>query len=242
VEDAPALLDLYERHYGVHTGSLDRTLAHQRYLLCHRLLEHQENLAHHPLLERPPLVAVDTAGAVRGYLMFAYGPWWHDLGQAHEVAADTWPAALALLRRHAALVARLPEPRPALRWQAPPDSPTVHLLADHLPLRSVADVCPGEGWQARPVHLPALFGAILPTWQQRVPGVRAEGSETSIALAAEGARASLTPQVFVALLFGYRPPAWAVQQPAQDIPPAALPLLEALFPPQRPCIPGTDAF
>ena len=133
-DDAPALLELYERHDARYAGSFVRSLEHQRHQIQHRARE------------RPLLVAVDAAAnALRGSLAFAYGPWWRDPAQAHEVAADTWPATLALLQRHLSLlgggactgapgVAGETGGAPSvLRWQAPPDSMVVYHLADHLP-------------------------------------------------------------------------------------------------------------
>jgi predicted N-acetyltransferase YhbS len=256
--DAPALLELYRRHHGAYRGAFERTLEDERYLLRHRLLE------------RPPLVAVDGDDTPRGYLMFAYGPWWRDLAQAHEVAAGDWPATLALLRAHAALLAALPAPPPALRWQAPPDSAVVQHLGDHLPLVSRTSVRPGEGWEARLVHLEALFESCVPHWTDALAALRRrEGSgpyAVQIAVAAAdggppeatatvGASAGapagagpppvavrLSPRLLAPLLFGYRPAAWAAAHPEASVPAAALPLLDALFPSGTPWVPGTDAF
>lgn len=250
--DAPALLDLYRRHHDAYRGSFERTLEDQRHLLRHRLLE------------RPPLVAVDGDGRPQGYLMFAYGPWWRDPALAHEVAADTWPATLALLRAHAARLAAQPAPPAALRWQAPPGAAVVQHLGDHLPLVSRTAIRPGEGWEARLVHLEALFEACAPHWAAALEALgRRDGGgphavriavgaaaggppeATATAGAAAGAPAvavRLTRRLLAALLFGYRPASWAAAHPEASVPAAAVPLLEALFPAGTPWIAGSDAF
>lgn len=190
LDDAPAMLALYQRHYGPCTGSFERTVTEYRYLLS-VALSVGDTIA----------LAVDTEGQPCGYLFIAREP---EQFNAIEAAADSWPAALALLQYHARVVDTLPEPAPAatgaggnlvsalspaarapvpeLCWRVPLDSSTLYLLADYL---SVPDTSawegpaygwsvksqtfqhPDAGWMARVASLPALAQAMLPEWQAR---------------------------------------------------------------------------
>ncbi|HWQ12733.1 MAG TPA: GNAT family N-acetyltransferase [Roseiflexaceae bacterium] len=246
--DAPALLELYERHYGGYPGSFTRTLERQRYFVRTRLPKN------------PPLLAVDPAGRVRGYLLL---PWYAQHHYAQEAAADTWPAALALLRHHAELLETDDEPPEELIWPLPPDSPTFYQLADHLYLTSRTNHHPNEGWMARPAHLPGLLASLVPElhaqWRRAglgwrgTLGLAVDAERFALALApgelrlAEQASdttasAALTLQVFTQLVFGFRPVWWAAGQEGQRIPAEAAPLLAALFPPRTAWVAGSDAF
>ena len=164
--DASILLDLYERHYRTYTGSFTRTLAQQAW----RLLGAENN---------PRLLALAPNGNVEGYLIPS---WRADQSLAAEIAADTWPAALALLQHHARLAAASPEPSDHIWWPLPPDSTTAYLLADNLALPDVpSDMDPvrawasrGEtyalrpaGWMARLVSLRHLLQALTPELARR---------------------------------------------------------------------------
>ena len=160
LDDAPALHDLYHRHFGPYMGSFHWTLAEKRMELDFDLERGEE-----------PAVVEDDSGAVRGYL-YTDG----DTNNADEAAADTWPALLALLQHHAPAAAGPPDEEPALWWQIPPDSHTAYLLAEYLVvpddrkaavLRHRSRVRRNADWQARPAHLPTLIRAVLPLWQQR---------------------------------------------------------------------------
>jgi GNAT superfamily N-acetyltransferase len=237
--DAPALLALYARHYGGYTGGYARSLAHQEHLLRHRT--------------RPPELALDAStGAPRGYLLLPDGP-----GEsAVEAAADTWPAALALLRRHAGCA---PEAR-ELRWPLPPDSATYFHLADHLPLRSETRSRPDAGLMARPGHLGAQREGLLPLWRRRWGGVRrtwsgaltievleagppageAEawahlelqpGDLRRLDAPAPGSRAvRLTPAALARLVFGARPVSQVRQMSRVGLPGDLVEPLDVLFP------------
>jgi predicted N-acetyltransferase YhbS len=162
-EDAEALLALYERHYGPYTGSFTRTLGQQTHQLRERLAEN------------PPLLAIGPSGQPEGYLLLTREP---DRARAWEVAADTWPAALGLLRRHAEMAGAAE----TVFWHLPPDAPTLYLLADHLDLPAPApDIFPNflwavrsatyhdrdAAWMARLVRLRVLAAALVPEWQAR---------------------------------------------------------------------------
>lgn len=246
--DAPALLTLYERHHGSRRGSFERSLPQQ---------EHYQRLRQ--AMGDLPLLALDPDGTPRGYLIH---PWTPDDTYTAELAADHWPALLALLQHEA----RRPEPAEGpkeLVYPLPPDSPTFYLLADHLPVRSRTLHQPREGWMARPAHLPTLFQAMLPQWQasweRRRVGWRGtmtltvgeercvlEAEERCLRLREGGSATDhpvrLSEEVFTQLLFGFRPAAWAAEQPGQQVPEALLPVLEVLFPLEAAWIAGSDAF
>jgi len=235
LDDAPVLLELYERHYAGYSGSFVRSLAWQRHDLAWRLPDH------------PPLLACDETGQVRGYLLLPlYAPRHH----AVEAAADDWNAALALLQYHASAVADATD----IDWSLPPDSPTFYTLADRLNLTSRTYRRPDEGWMALPAHLPTLFAALAPLFEERWRVVGGEAFRLQIGDAAlmlavgQGSGAPerltvvLTPQGFVQLLFGFRPAHWIAHQPGVSIPAAILPTLDALFPTGHAWIAGSDAF
>ena len=243
LDDAPTLRALYERHYGSYTGSYARTLPQQEHLLRHRA--------------SPPLLALDPAGNPRGYLLLPGGL---DRSGAVEVAADTWPAALALLQRQASLAEGAVE----LRWPLPPDSPTFHHLADHLPVRGETRSRPNAGWLARPGQLEALFDGLVPLWRERWRRARCDwsgvlaleiGAPGDAVTGEAGARCileltlddlrrrdeaptaqsvQLSLAAFTQLAFGYRPARWAAA-PAHLLAP-----LEVLFPLGIPWYPASN--
>ena len=266
LDDAPAMLALYQRHYGPYIGSFERTVTEYRYLLS-VALSVGDTIA----------LAVDTDGRPCGYLFLARKPEQH---YAIEAAADNWPAALALLQYHAHVVDTLPEPEPApeLCWCVPPNSATLYLLADHLSVpdtsawddpvhgwsvKSQTHHHPDAGWMARVASLPALAQTMLPEWQERWQrsAARWSGALTLVVdgetctLALEGAsirlleeppsqarQVILSQQGLTQLLFSYRPLALIAAQPNHTVPADLLPVLEALFPPGHTCIAGSDAF
>lgn len=260
LEDAPAMLALYERHYGPYTGSFVRSVAYQANQIRTGLN-----------LNNPRRLAVDASGSVRGYLGI---PRMGNRARAFEVAADDWPAAAALLRHHATLV----EPGTELIWSLPLDSPTYYTLADNL---SIADTSgwsnPQRGWSvrsetyahtraawmARIVSLRRVAEGLLPAWQERLEWsgaapmgtfiLRSGGEFCAVEVAADGARlldsapadapvASLPPERLVQLIFGYRPATYVASLPDTDVPDALVPVLDALFPTGRTWIPGSDGF
>jgi predicted N-acetyltransferase YhbS len=263
--DAPALLALYNRHYGPYTGSFVRTLTEQ---------ERQLEIRGH---DNAPLVAVAADGTLAGYLYFGWGG---DRAFALEAAAESWPATLALLQRQAQLIdteATAAEPA-TVRWRLPRTAPTAYLLADNLAVpdttawgepsygwsvRSESYTHPNAGWMARTASIAGLIRATLPEWQAHLaqnPSVwhgkfaLVIGEETfAFDLSEMGLErieqttgdslvARLSPQIFMQLLFGYRPVRWAARQQEQHLPQPLLPLLAALFPPEHAYIPGTDDF
>ncbi len=166
-DDAPTLLALYDNHYGSYIGSFVRTLAEQ---------ERQLEIRGH---DNAPLVAVAADGTLAGYLYFGWGG---DRAYALEAAAQSWPAALALLQRQTELLDADAEPA-AVRWRLPQTAPTSYLLADNLAVRdttawgepshgwsvrSETYAHPNAGWMARPGRLADLIRAAAPEWQARL--------------------------------------------------------------------------
>jgi hypothetical protein len=157
------------------------------------------------------MIAFDPAGVARGYLLLPAAP--RDrvgpVATAVEAAADSWPAALALLRYHAA---QAPE-APQLRWPLPPDGVTYYHLADHLPLRSETNSRPDAGLMARLGDLTALRdGRRLATQPPGALTVR------------------LPPSALTRLIFGYRPVSHEIQAGQADMPIDVIEPLAALFP------------
>ncbi|MCS6940331.1 MAG: GNAT family N-acetyltransferase [Roseiflexus sp.] len=235
LDDAPALFELYERHYASYSGSFVRTIEWQRHDLALRL---EGN---------PPRLACDNSGQVRGYLIL---PSRASGNHAVEAAADDWHAALALLQHHAATAREAAE----IDWPLPLDSPTFYTLADHMNLTSRSYHHPDEGWMARPAHLPTLLTCIGPLLNERrrtVGGeafrLRIAGTEPTLAVGAAADAPDLptvvlTPRALMQLLFGFRPAHWVAHYPGVCIPPAILPALDAIFPTGRAWIAGSDAF
>lgn len=258
-DDAPALLDLYRRHYGPYPGSFTRTLAQQEYLLRFACsLERQAYRQRDGLPYAPPVVALGPDGWPRGYLIPGWGPL---QAFGSEATADDWPAALALLQHHARLLAALPEPPAEVRWPLPPDAPTFYLLADNLPVRTEIHHHPHAGWMASLIDAPALIESLLPVWQERwsrrpptqaaTLALTVDEATWTLELAPGGVRllertpgdaraVRLSARVLTQLVFGYRPASWAALQPDQQVQDDLIPLLDALFPPGQSWIAPSD--
>lgn len=203
IEDAPTLLALFERHFGRYTGSFERSLGQQ-----------EARLARGLDANNPPILAVDENGTIRGYLQLRRRS---RKERAIEVAADTWPAALALLRYHEQMVASLPDPPSELRWPLPPGALTLLLLADNLTspgrwdhdqgargtvIRAETYQRRSSGWLARLVSLPRVAEGLLPVWRERLarasagwPGTfRLQVGEESCAVEVLGTNIRLLPE------------------------------------------------
>jgi hypothetical protein len=251
LDDAPALLALHQRHFGAYHGFFDRTLEWQEHLLRHRFI----------FADEPPVMVLTSGDEPRGYLLPFQGR--TSAYSVLEVAADDWPATLALLQYHARLVEQTPDAPKELVWPLPPDSPTLYLLADNLAVRSETHRDLNVGWMACAAHVPTLLLALIPLWQERMQqhplawsGILALEVDNitcnlevhsgtlrmreSPCVPLESVR--LTSHVFLQLLFGYRPLMWAVRQPAQWIPVSLLPLLAILFPQEPAWIAGSNSF
>lgn len=165
-DDAENVLILYDSHYGPFTGSFIRTLDQQTYHLQHQSPDN------------PLLLAINPKGHPQGYLSLWSGA---NRSQARELAADNWPAALALLQYHALLLDSSPE-SPNLQYRLPLTAQELQWIIDHLEVFNTASwEHPADewvvrsqsfhhrdaGWMARLVHLPTLAQALLPEWQAR---------------------------------------------------------------------------
>lgn len=229
--DAPALLELYERHYGLRPGGYARDL---------RLQERRMNA-------RPPLVALDPLGRLAGYMFFSTR--FPDQQQPIEVAAEDWEAALALLQVNAELLARAGDPTSEIIWPLPYDSSTYWLLADRLPLRSETKSYPDSGWMARVAHWESLLEALGPLLRvrggRRLPTNAPSGS-SGVASAQEAlrelARDASGPGSLAQLLLGYRPCRWIAQQSGGVLCEEQVTTLEAYLPQEPVWFAGTDGF
>ena len=252
--DAPTLLALYQRHYSSYLASFapTRTLRYQEHLLCNWI----------EATEPQSLLALSSTQELHGYLMFAQRG---SQSYVYEVAAETWPAALALLQAHARLFEVEGEPPQTIWWPLPPTSLTFYLLADNPPVRSELISYPNRGWMARPAHLLTLLQSLLPLWreywQQRPRTMDWIGTlgltidddrcflevgPIDLQLVSDPSfspqSVRLTRQMFTQLIFGFRPLSWVMAQPGQHMPTDLLPLFEVLFPLSRAWVAGTDFF
>jgi predicted N-acetyltransferase YhbS len=257
-EDASAILNLYERHFGPHPGSFARTVDQEAFLLNFSAsLDQNAYQQRDGLPFSPTVVAVDSDDWVRGYLA---PPWALLRAFGNEVAAGDWPATLALLQHHARQLDALAEPPEQLRWPLPPDSLMAELLTDHFTVQSVRHARPSANWEASLVDPAALIAGMLPEWNDRwsrhnvkwtgnlaltIDGVEQvlslSDNGVSLAPAAAGAEiVTLTGTVALPLVFGFRSLDWAVLQEQQQIPNQLRPVLEVLFPPLTPWIAARD--
>lgn len=262
VDDARALLSLYERQYSAYSGSFTRSLERQVHLLRHRTAQN------------PPFLALDASGQPQGYLTLSRG---EEHPQALEMAAENWSAALALLQHHAHLVEG-PDAPAALRYRLPPGAPVLQWMIDTLEVpdttmwRHPADEWGvlsqtfhhrHTGWMARLVDLAVLALALLPEWQARWRRSLAhwsgtisllindaactfhiDGNELHIPTHPEHSMASirLTAQAFMQLVFGYRSISQLMSQEIQTIAPDVRSVLDILFPTDHTWIPSSDMF
>ncbi|GCE29019.1 hypothetical protein KDA_45030 [Dictyobacter alpinus] len=165
-EDAPALRGLYERRLGGYTASFERSQ------------EKQENLLSDRFRANTVLLALSPEQAVEGYLMVSQPP---DLTQALELAADNWPAQVALMQAHVQLT-NGPEAPATHTYYLPPTSAELYRIIDHLEVPDTSNwENPAEewgvrasqfhhrhaGWLARFTRLPLLFNAMLPELEAR---------------------------------------------------------------------------
>jgi hypothetical protein len=257
--DAANMLDLYERHFGPRPGSFARTVDQEAFLLRFSAsLDPRVYRQRDGLPFSPTVVAVDAADRIRGYLA---PPWALLRAFGNEVAADDWPATLALLHRHARLLDALPEPPEQLRWPLPPDSLMAELLTDHFAVQSFRHSRPSANWEASLVDPAALMAGLLPEWNDRwqrhrigwtgqlsltIDSVRQvlsfsdDGVSLGTASDDSSGSVSFTGTVALPLLFGFRSLEWATLQEQQQIPNHLHSVLEVLFPRLTPWIAARD--
>jgi len=252
--DAPALLACYQRHYSSYLGSFapTRTLQRQEHVLSNWF----------EVTDTVPLVVLNAEQELYGYLLLSRR---RRKLYVYEVAADSWPATLALLHAHAQLLEAEPEPPQEMSWPLPPTDPTFYFLTEHMPVRSELLSFPYGGWMARLAHVPTLLQSLLPLWQkywqERSRLVDWTGTlmltidtytsflevtPTNIHFidrpSSSPLHVTLSSNMFVQLIFGFRPISWAQLQPGQQLPAELIPALNVLFPLSQAWIAGSDFF
>ncbi|HEU5432606.1 MAG TPA: GNAT family N-acetyltransferase [Thermomicrobiales bacterium] len=258
VDDAAALWGLYERHYGPHPGSFDRTLDRQAFeirisaAIDPDVYRQADGAPHHP-----PMIATDRSGVPRGYLV---APWGSLRAFGGEIAADDAAAAIALLQWRAALMEAMDQPPVDIALPLPPDSLAASFLADACAVESRARHRPWAGWEASPVDLPGLARAMAPEWNARwlaappdwsgsialtagdeAVTLRLDGDGVACDASPDAARDAILPHAtLLPLLFGFRTVAWAAARADHPWPAGLTAALERLFPPVTPWIAPTD--
>jgi predicted N-acetyltransferase YhbS len=154
LSDAATLLALYVEHYGASmcTFAPTRSVARQVHYLKNWFEDHL------------PLLAFNKEGKPVGYVLLSRRRGQHE---AYEVAANTWPAVLALLHYQNTLHTGELTSQTEVYWPLPLTDATYYLLADHLPMHSEIATYPDGGWMARMVSFSALVQSLLPLWQDR---------------------------------------------------------------------------
>ena len=248
--DAALLLALYKEHHSTSMCSFapTRTIAHQVHYLDNWPEDHL------------PLLVFNEEGTPGGYALFSKS---REQYEAFEVAANTWPAILALLRYQNTLHIGERTLQSEVRWPLPLTDMTYYLLADHLPMRSEIATYPDRGWMARMVSFSALIQSLMPLWQVRWQKHHIEWTGVlALVIDEEKCALELSPsnmllvdnlsgkeqevrfsqQVFTQLVFGFRPVTWAAIQANQYIPDELIPILDVLFPHKQSWIAGSDYF
>ncbi|HWZ19963.1 MAG TPA: GNAT family N-acetyltransferase [Ktedonobacteraceae bacterium] len=250
LSDAAHLLALYVEHNrdSICTFAPSRTAARQVHYLKNWPEEHL------------PLLAFNKDGKLEGYLLLSSR---RGQFEAFEVAANTWPAVLALLHYQNTLNAGELASQTEVSWPLPLTDITSNLLADHLPLRSEINIIPDGGWMARMVSFSAVVQTLLPLWEERWLKHQSEWTGV-LALVVDEERCTLeltsstinrfdrligeeqevrfSQQVFTQLVFGFRPVTWAAIQAGQRVPDELVPILDVLFPHKQSWIAGSDYF
>ena len=262
IEDSEQVLALYNRYYSPYTGSFVRTGAFQRYSL-ERYFNTEKPLwlALEPDGQPRGYLALDYATGQNTALEFAADNWEATVALLrHHASLVEGPRAPATLRYflpgdsptmqqlidHLA-ISEAPEQQPPFKWT----------VFDQTYRYRYA------GWMARLVQLPVVAQAMLPEWQVRwrcslanwsgdvvlaigeeTIAVRIAGSDVQLLEQAPATAdvVPLTPQVFVQLLFGYRPASWALQQCGQPIDDILHTVLSILFPSGNTWIARSDWF
>jgi len=152
-----------------------------------------------------------------------------------------------------------------MSWPLPPTDPTFYFLAEHMPVRSEMLSFPNGGWMARIVHMPTLLQSLLPLWQkywQERSRLLDWSGTLALTIDAQTSFLEVTPSsihpirtpsssplhvtlssnMFVQLIFGFRPISWAQLQPGQHLPAELIPALNVLFPLSQAWIAGSDFF
>ncbi|MCL4546022.1 MAG: GNAT family N-acetyltransferase [Chloroflexi bacterium] len=263
VADAEALLRVYEACYGERPGSFDRTLSRQERLLGQLPPQRQVWLAMGSSGGIAGYLALDVASPAQALEVAAES---FDAAAAllrfHAQVAVTENSGLSEVRWP------LPPDDPLVAEFADAfvcaGFPYVAGEQSQWPVvRSETVHASDGGWMARIADPAVLMRAMLPRWQELWAAVRpawrgvlalvVDDVAFPLALSDAGLQlcaseripdlaVRLTRQVFLQLLFGYRPLAWAVRQTGQEIPESARPVLARLFASHAFWIPRSDWF
>lgn len=224
-DDLPALVDLYERHWGPRV-----CFTRSARLWWWRVTGGDDG--------RQTLVAVDAHDRVHGYLAV------RDLFSPYvEAVVDDADAAYTLLGDVGRRALKMG--RDSLRWLMPPDDALFDFARQVLPLRLEADYSPDGGWMARPLDIHGLLHAILPevSGQAQVQGMpppRLQYTGERVEIRAGGTWAQLTLTDFLPVLFGAESP-WALRTRCK-LDESAVRMLAALFPPRVTALGAWDWF
>lgn len=261
-EDAVDVLALYNRTFSHLTGSFKRTLEQQTYRLLHQSPDNPLLLAISP--EGLPQAYLSLQRGIDRSLAreLTADNWPAALAllQYHALSLGG-PAAPTILRY------RLPLNAPVLQWIIDRlevfDTCNWEHPADEWVVRSQSFHHRDAGWMARLVHLSTLAQALLPEWQGRWRRSLSHWSGNVLLIVGEeqcnlhidrtelllvdrpigeADTIQMTPQVFIQILFGYRPVAWAVHQHSQSTKDDLLSVLNVLFPLGHTWIPASDWF
>jgi len=258
VQDAAAILALYQRHCAPYTGSFERTVELQAHRIRHA--------------RGPWLVAQSAQGQIVGYLIHGKDD---NANRGQELVADSWDATLALLHYHASLFTGEATPN-TLFYGLPADALLTQWMIDYLEVPdtsqwgspanewSVRELTVRHrhaGWMARLINYPLMLEALLPElrarWQRslaqwsgdiilNVDGesamLRLDGSAVQLleSVNATAYRVDLTAQALVQLIFGYRSLARLTE--ISHLPAGVGAALSILFPTGHTWIPGSDWF
>ena len=250
LSDAATLLALYMEHYGASmcTFAPTRTVARQVHYLKNWFEDHL------------PLLAFNQEGKPEGYVLLSRK---REELSAYEVAANTWPAILALLHSQNTVHEGELASQTEVYWPLPLTDATYYHLADHLPMCSEIETYPDGGWMARMVSFSALVQSVLPLWQNRWQKHHIEWTGVLVLvvdkerctlelspsrlrlvdrLSSERQEVRCSQSVFTQLVFGFRPVSWAAIQAGQYVPGELVPILDVLFPHKQSWIAGSDYF
>lgn len=230
VSDAPALADLYERHWGWRVAFV-RSPENWLWRLA------AENKQAH--------VVVDADGAICGYTAgFDHQP------ERLEVVTDTAAAAITVLAHYGRAAAA--EGWPCIRWIMPPDDLFINYARQSIPISLSVHYRPSGGWMARLIDaqglVETLLPEVIPQAQVMLPGLQARDlvllchpDVVEIGLRAHKTTFShLNHQDFIQVMFGsQRAAALGV---SSGLHPDAVRLLEALFPPRMAALAVWDWF
>jgi hypothetical protein len=262
--DASALLAVFERHFSSYTGCFTRTIEQQDFRL-RRALER----GNPPVLAfdgdgnaRGYLILSRGEGHLRAREVAA-DTWPVAAALLHHHAAGV----TAQGDTTSDLTWSLPPDSPTLYHLCDnlgvADTSTWGNPNRGWAVRSQSYHHPSSGWMARTLALRRILESLRPVWHARLaramPGwvgvfvltvagescaVKIGDGEVEILedLPADAPSATLAPQSFVQLIFGFRPVTYAASQPGSAIAPELGPVLETLFPTGHAWIPGSDGF